>query len=137
MIIAPIPVNEQERLAAQQSYFLQYEALVVPDDVNDVYFCDNPSVSSTSSIRFYAGISLIQPEGYHLKPVCYQSCAKGAFIQQRCAFKHFSQWRHETRMKAEAQKRRLLHKGCNQFQGYLFGKPVPLHEFEDKWQRAV
>jgi hypothetical protein len=102
MIIAPIPVNEQERLAALQSYFLLDEALVVPDAENDVSFCDNPSVSSTSSIRFYAGIPLILPEGYHLNPVCYRSCAKGAFIRQRYSFKNFSQWRHVVRVKAEA-----------------------------------
>jgi hypothetical protein len=136
MIIAPIPVNEQERLAALQSYFLQDDALVVPDAVNDVRFCDNPLVSSAPFIRFYAGIPLIPPEGYHLNSVCYLSCAKGTFIRQRYSFKNFSQRCHEARVKTEEQKQRLLQKGCNQFQGALFGKPVALHEFEEKLQRA-
>jgi len=39
-------------------------------------------------------------------------------------------------VETEEQKQRLLHKGCNQFQGYLFGKPVPLHEFEELLQLA-
>jgi EAL domain-containing protein (putative c-di-GMP-specific phosphodiesterase class I) len=36
----------------------------------------------------------------------------------------------------EEQKQRLLHKGCHQFQGYLFGKPAPLNEFEKLVQGA-
>jgi len=130
MIIAPIPVDEHERLAALRSYFLldsepeaefdgivklasyicqtpiaaislvdtnrqwfkaitgldaketsrdvafcahtilQNEALVVPNALNDERFCDNPLVSSSPEIRFYAGISLISPEGQHLGTLC-------------------------------------------------------------------
>lgn len=33
-------------------------------------------------------------------------------------------------VETEDQWRLLLNKGCNHFQGYLFGKPVPLEEFE-------
>jgi EAL domain-containing protein (putative c-di-GMP-specific phosphodiesterase class I) len=33
-------------------------------------------------------------------------------------------------VETEAQKNILLSKGCECFQGYLFGKPVPINEFE-------
>ncbi len=33
-------------------------------------------------------------------------------------------------VETEEQRQLLLNKGCNQFQGYLFGKPVPIAEFE-------
>jgi EAL domain-containing protein (putative c-di-GMP-specific phosphodiesterase class I) len=33
-------------------------------------------------------------------------------------------------VETEEQLHLLLNKGCNQFQGYLFGKPVPIEEFE-------
>lgn len=37
-------------------------------------------------------------------------------------------------VETEEQRQRLLHKGCNQFQGYLFGTPMPLDEFEEMLQ---
>ena len=33
-------------------------------------------------------------------------------------------------VETEAQHQLLLHKGCDKFQGYLFSKPVPLHQLE-------
>lgn len=33
-------------------------------------------------------------------------------------------------VETEEQKQRLLSKGCTHFQGYLFGKPMPIYEFE-------
>jgi len=33
-------------------------------------------------------------------------------------------------VETEEQKLRLLQKGCTQYQGYLFGKPKPIGEFE-------
>lgn len=38
-------------------------------------------------------------------------------------------------VETEEQRQRLLHKGCNQFQGYLFGTPIPVNEFEEMLQR--
>jgi EAL domain-containing protein (putative c-di-GMP-specific phosphodiesterase class I) len=33
-------------------------------------------------------------------------------------------------VETEVQRDFLLEKGCNVFQGYLFGKPVPIEQFE-------
>ncbi len=33
-------------------------------------------------------------------------------------------------VETEAQKNLLLSKGCHNFQGYLFGKPVPIEQFD-------
>ncbi|MES2013240.1 MAG: EAL domain-containing protein [Pseudomonadota bacterium] len=35
-------------------------------------------------------------------------------------------------VETEEQRQRLLNKDCMHFQGYLFGKPMPIHEFEAK-----
>jgi EAL domain-containing protein (putative c-di-GMP-specific phosphodiesterase class I) len=33
----------------------------------------------------------------------------------------------------EEQREFLMRIGCHAFQGYLFSKPLPLKEFEDRW----
>jgi len=33
-------------------------------------------------------------------------------------------------VETEAQKELLINKGCQHFQGYLFGKPMPIEQFD-------
>jgi diguanylate cyclase (GGDEF)-like protein/PAS domain S-box-containing protein len=40
-------------------------------------------------------------------------------------------------VETEEQREVLLRLGCHAFQGYLFGHPLPLKEFEDRWLRAA
>ena len=39
-------------------------------------------------------------------------------------------------VETEEQKNILLRNGCNHYQGYLFGKPVPIEVFEEKLQQG-
>lgn len=40
-------------------------------------------------------------------------------------------------IETEAQQRLLLDKGCGRFQGYLFGRPVPIEQFDDALRRTA
>ncbi len=46
------------------------EMLIVPDLRNDVRFADHPAVAESPNLAFYAGISLINPDGFALGTLC-------------------------------------------------------------------
>jgi EAL domain-containing protein (putative c-di-GMP-specific phosphodiesterase class I) len=39
-------------------------------------------------------------------------------------------------VETEKQRECLTRMGCHAFQGYLFGRPLPLEEFQDQWFAA-
>jgi EAL domain-containing protein (putative c-di-GMP-specific phosphodiesterase class I)/PAS domain-containing protein len=49
---------------------LQDNFYEIPDTAKDELFAESPLVKGTYKVRFYAGVPLINPEGYHLGALC-------------------------------------------------------------------
>lgn len=49
---------------------LQDDIMIIKDATKDIRFQDNPLVTGTPDIRFYAGMPLISPEGFKLGTIC-------------------------------------------------------------------
>lgn len=49
---------------------LQKEVMVVPDTANDIRFHDNPLVTGSPGVRFYAGVPLYAPSGHPIGALC-------------------------------------------------------------------
>lgn len=66
-----LDVQETPRDLAFCSHVVaQGESMVVPDAREDARFRENPYVTSDSSVRFYAGVPLMNPEGFALGTLC-------------------------------------------------------------------
>ncbi len=69
--ILGFPAAETPRSMAFCAYtILQRDLMVVPDTTQDVRFADNPLVTGSPHVRFYAGAPLITEGGYALGSLC-------------------------------------------------------------------
>ena len=66
-----VTVNETGRNVSLCAHaILQEDLLIIPDTTLDDRFKDNPLVTASPKIRFYAGAPLITPDGHALGTLC-------------------------------------------------------------------
>lgn len=66
----PAQHTEEPRGGICSTVICGSEILVVPDLCEDQRFCDQAAVAGAPHFRFYAGVPLINPEGYALGSLC-------------------------------------------------------------------
>lgn len=74
-----VSLSETSRYASFCTHAIQQpELFIVPDTLQDPRFCQNPFVTESPHLRFYAGAPLITPAGFILGTLCV------ADVQPRC-----------------------------------------------------
>lgn len=63
-------VDKRREVSFCAHTILQGATMVVPDATHDDRFHDNPLVSGTTNIRFYAGVPLLSAEGHAIGVLC-------------------------------------------------------------------
>lgn len=61
------------------------DVLVIPDLTEDLRFCDLPYVTEAPHVRFYAGMPLINSDGYALGTLCVLDFQRREFGAKSCA----------------------------------------------------
>lgn len=62
----------------------QGDVMVVPDSRQDERFHDNPLVTGTANLRFYAGVPLLSPDGHALGALCVIDGRPRTFSEEDC-----------------------------------------------------